>query len=43
MLRYSIALNFAILSPLACLVFWYVLKPYRASIQRAREREKSIV
>lgn len=43
MLRYSISLNFAILSPLACLVFWYVLKPYRASIQRAREREKSIV
>ena len=42
MLRYSIALNYAVLSPLACLVFWYVLKPYRASIQRAREREKAI-
>jgi len=43
MLRYSLSLNFAILSPLACLVFWYVLKPYRASVARAREREKSIV
>jgi len=43
MLRYSLSLNFALLSPPACLVFWYVLKPYRASVARAREREKSIV
>ena len=35
---YSISLNFAILGPLACLVFWYGLKPYRDSVLRARER-----
>ena len=35
---YSIALNYAILGPLACLVFWFGLKPYRESVIRARRR-----
>ena len=39
MLRYSLAINYALLSPLACYIFWYVLKPYRLSVQRARERD----
>jgi MFS family permease len=43
MLRYSLSLNFAVLAPLACLVFWYVLKPYRLSVARAREREAAVV
>ena len=38
MLRYSISLNFAILGPIAALIFWYGLKPYRESVIRARER-----
>ena len=43
MLRYSLSINYAILSPFACFVFWYVLKPYRLSVQRAREREAMVV
>jgi MFS family permease len=35
---YSISLNFAIFGPVACLVFWYGLKPYRDSVRRARAR-----
>ena len=35
---YSIALNYAVMGPLACLVFWYGLKPYRDSVIRSRER-----
>lgn len=43
MLRYSLSLNYAVLGPIACFIFWYVLKPYRASVQRAREREAAVV
>ena len=35
---YSISLSFAIFGPVACLVFWYGLKPYRDSVRRARAR-----
>lgn len=38
-LRYSLSLHFAILGPLACLVFWYGLKPYGESVIRAKARE----
>ena len=38
-LRYSLTLHFAILGPLACLIFWFGIKPYRASVVRAKDRE----
>lgn len=38
-LNYSLALYFTILGPLGCLVIWYGLKAYRASVVRAQARE----
>lgn len=37
-LRYSLALHLAILGPIASVVFWFGLKPYRDSVLRAQER-----
>jgi len=35
-LRYSLSCSAAILLPLACLSFWFGLRPYRASVTRAK-------
>ena len=35
---YSISLNFALMGPVACVVFWYGLRPYRDSVIRSRAR-----
>lgn len=37
-LRYSIALNAAVLGPIAWLIFWFGLKPYGESVIRANAR-----
>ena len=37
-LRYSLAINAAVLGPIAWLIFWYGLKPYRESYIRAVAR-----
>lgn len=42
MLRYSLALNYALLGPIAVWVFWYGMRPYSQSIKRARQRDAAI-
>lgn len=40
-LRYSLALASVIMGPLAILIFWWGLKPYAQSVQRAEERYRT--